>query len=89
MVEVTIRDRSAEPAWGSGPLRVAVRTVVIDDNCSQCGGPRGEPRWMSQHEDGVWYWVQTWGNPCGHTDFYKQVVQEAKKRGTLGPAQLR
>lgn len=87
-MEVTIRDRSAEPPQGSGPLRVAVRTAVIDDNCPQCGGPRGEPQGLNQHEDGIWYRVQIWDNPCGHVDSYRKVVQEAKAHGTLGPVRL-
>lgn len=88
-MEVTVRDRSAEPPWGSGPLRVAVREAVIDDNCPQCGERRGEPQGLNQSEDGVYYWTQVWDNPCGHTDFYRQVVAEAEARGTLGPVRFR
>jgi hypothetical protein len=88
-MEVTVRDRSAEPPWGHGPLRVAVRTITIDDNCPECGDPRGTPEGMNQYDDGVHYWVQTWSNPCGHADPFVKVIKEAEARGTLGKVWLK
>ena len=79
-MSVTIRDRSAEPAWGSGPTRPVTRKVVISAYCPTCGGRRGKPRGLNQCEDGEHYWVQVWDNPCGHIDSYVSVVAEANRR---------
>jgi hypothetical protein len=76
-MKVTIRDRSAESAWGSGPIRPYVRTVEIADNCPKCGEKRGEPQGLNECDDGAYYWVQIWTNPCGHKDYYADVVREA------------
>ncbi len=75
-MQVTIRDRSAEPAWGYGPTRVALRTITIPDRCPKCGGPRGEPRNLNQCDDGEFYSVQTWTNPCGHVDRYADLIAD-------------
>lgn len=79
-MKVTVRDRSAEGAWGSGPINPCVVTVEIADNCpvADCGARRGEPRHLRQVDDGAWYSVQVWDNPCGHVDMYEDVVKEAK-----------
>ena len=79
-MKVTVRDRSAESAWGSGPINPCVVTVEIADNCPVpgCGAKRGEPRHLRQCDDGAWYSVQVWDNPCGHVDMYEAVVREAK-----------
>lgn len=78
-MKVTIRDRSSEAPWGSsGLLSPCVRTVEIADTCPQCGGKRGEPFGMNQCDDGAYYWVQGWHNPCGHVDHYEAVAREAK-----------
>lgn len=79
-MEVRVRDRSAEPAWGSGPARIVVRRVEIDDTCPKCGGPRGEARNLNQSDDGEFYSVDVWENPCGHVDTYSAVVLEAARR---------
>lgn len=74
---VTVRDRSAESPWGSGPINPAVRTITISPFCSVCGERRGEPQGLNQCDDGAYYWVQVWVNPCGHTDMYADVVKES------------
>jgi hypothetical protein len=73
---VTIRDRSAEAPWGSGPTRPVTRRVTISAHCPVCEGRRGEPRGLNQCDDGERYWVQVWDNPCGHVDRYENVVRE-------------
>ncbi|WP_431881712.1 hypothetical protein [Micromonospora chalcea] len=79
-IEVTVRDTSGEPAWGSpGPWRVCTRKVVIGANCPKCGAPRGERRGRNLCEDGDYYWVEQWDNPCGHVDHYAAVIAEAKE----------
>ena len=81
---VTIRDRGAEAPWGSAGLITPItRKVEIADTCPTCGGPRGEPRGLNQCDDGAYYWVQVWDNPCGHRDMYVDVLAEAAAlRGT-------
>lgn len=76
---VTVRDRDAEPPWGSGRHTVATRQVTISAHCPRCGGKRGQPHGANRSEDGVYYWVQEWANPCGHRDAYTAVIDEAAK----------
>lgn len=75
---VTVRDSAAEPPWGSGPLTVVTRKVTISAQCPTCSKPRGEPKGSNESEDGVYYWVQRWDNPCGHIDLYAAVIKEAR-----------
>ena len=75
-MRVTIRVRALEN-WGSGPFTPELCTVDISDTCPTCGGPRGEVRGMNQYEDGVYYHVNVWDNPCGHIDLYADVAREA------------
>lgn len=78
---VRVRDDAAEQAaWGRGPFSPVIRTVTIDATCPQCGGPRGPVKPQNQHEDGVWFNVDTWTNPCGHHDWYHAVLAEAETR---------
>jgi hypothetical protein len=77
---VTVRDRSAEAAWGVGLIRPVTRTITISAHCPVCGEKRGEPQGLNQCDDGAYYWVQVWTNPCGHTDMYANVVIEADDR---------
>lgn len=74
---VTIRDRSKEAAWGSGPTSPRTMKITIPAYCPLCGGRRGEPRGANACDDGTWYWVQQWDNPCGHVDRYEAVLAEA------------
>lgn len=74
---VTVRDRSAERPWGSGLTNPVVREVTISAFCPVCGERRGEPSGLNQCDDGAFFWVQVWSNPCGHVDMYADVVVEA------------
>ena len=78
-MKVTVADRFAQTqAWGRGVGgRPPLRTVEISTKCPVCGGPRGEPTFSRFHEDGDWYDVSTWDNPCGHLDRYAKVLIEA------------
>ena len=78
-MNVTIRDRSAESPWGSGRTNPIARTITIAACCPVCGEGRGEPQGLNQCDDGAYYWVQVWTNPCGHKDNYASVVIEAAK----------
>lgn len=79
-MKVRVRDRSAEAPWGSGPVRPVVRTVEISTKCPVCGGKRGKPANLNQVDDGEYYSVDVWTNPCGHVDYYEDVVKEAAAR---------
>jgi hypothetical protein len=77
---VTIRDRATESAnWGKpGLFSPVLRTVSIPDRCPVCDGPRGEPTKRRFYEDGVWFDVDCWANPCGHIDLYADVLNESR-----------
>lgn len=53
--------------------------VTIADTCPVCGGQRGKPYEYRFCEDGDWYTVHKWDNPCGHTDLYKDSYFEYMK----------
>jgi hypothetical protein len=74
---VTVRDRSKEAPWGSGPTNPCVRKVTISAFCPIDGERRGEPTGLNSCDDGAHYWVQVWSNPCGHVDSYADVINEA------------
>lgn len=81
---VTVHDTLTEAAyWGRGYASPLTREVTISAYCPQCGGKRGEPRWHRQCDDGEWYSVQVWTNPCGHVDMYDAVLVEAKTRAEV------
>jgi len=52
--------------------------VTISAYCSKCGERRGEPQGNNSCDDGAFYWVQVWENPCGHLDLYTDVIAEAR-----------
>ena len=79
LMTVTVRDRASESPWGSGLTNPITRTVEISALCPVCGGRRGQPTGLNSHEDGAWYWVQTWSNPCRHVDAYSAVLAEARQ----------
>jgi len=54
-------------------------TVEIADTCPECGGKRGEAVPYRFCEDGDWFTVDKWENPCGHLDLYKDVYHESKR----------
>lgn len=76
---VTVRDRASESPWGSGPTNPVTRTVTISAYCPVCGERRGEPYGINSCDDGAFYWVQGWTNPCGHVDTYAAVLTEADR----------
>lgn len=59
---------------------VTTPTIEIADTCPVCGGPRGEPYWHHFCEDGDWFTVTRWDNPCGHLDKYADVLKELNPR---------
>ncbi len=63
--------------WGHGGGGIVIREVEIAATCPRCGGPRGAPTLSRFCEDGEFYWVHGWANPCGHLDRYAAVLVEA------------
>lgn len=59
--------------WTYYPMK-----IEIADNCPICGGKRGEPKSNQYCEDGEWFQVDNWTNPCGHMDYYKQCIIESR-----------
>ncbi|MFA5037504.1 MAG: hypothetical protein WC479_10065 [Candidatus Izemoplasmatales bacterium] len=52
--------------------------ITISDNCPKCGGKRGTPYNHNFCEDGEWFNVDRWDNPCGHIDYYPDCIKEAE-----------
>ncbi|MBT2453331.1 hypothetical protein [Streptomyces sp. ISL-86] len=67
---------------GSGREYVGVRvvTATVAAECPTCGGPRGEATPFRFCEDGEWYDVSRWTNPCGHVDMYAAILREHRRR---------
>ncbi|WP_432001540.1 hypothetical protein [Streptomyces sioyaensis] len=63
---------------GNGPGYTGLRIVMVTvaPECPVCGGPRGEGTSYRFHEDGDWFVVDRWTNPCGHLDEYRTVLAE-------------
>ena len=59
------------------------KAIEIADNCPVCGKPRGKPYGYNFTEDGENFFVNRWDNPCGHIDYYKDVLVEADKLKAL------
>ncbi len=53
-------------------------TIEISNKCPICNGLRGKPYLYRFCEDGEWFVVNRWNNSCGHIDFYKNCILEAK-----------
>ncbi|UQA95731.1 hypothetical protein [Streptomyces halobius] len=76
----TVSYRVANRGSGGDYVGVWVTTVMIAAVCPVCGGPRGEAVPYRFCEDGEWYSVDRWSNPCGHVDTYAAVLAEHRAR---------
>ena len=56
-----------------------VGEVEISDYCPKCGKRRGKPFQAVSFDGSRSVACDGWRNPCGHIDYYEDVVQEAKK----------
>ncbi len=54
-----------------------LRTFVISDNCPVCGGPRGQTYSTISYDGSRRLHCDGWKNPCGHVDYYSDVIKEA------------
>lgn len=57
---------------GQGWLH-GVRTINVDWKCHICGEEMGNPKLQQFCEEGEWYSVHMWVNPCGHIAKYKDL----------------
>ena len=55
------------------------KTIEINATCPKCGQPRGNPISKRFCEDGEWFDIDCWVNPCGHVDMYKDCLLESEK----------
>jgi hypothetical protein len=55
------------------------KQIEIADACPICGEKRGTPYNYHFCEDGEWYDVNKWDNPCGHLDTYRAVWKEHRQ----------
>lgn len=77
MMVVTVMYRNnwfGGDGWTYYPLQIHIKNT-----CPECGQKRGEPKPHTYCEDGDWYTVDRWENPCGHIDYYKECIIEANK----------
>ncbi len=73
-MKVTVMDRSTDSFY---PYDHAM-TVEVSDKCPVCGKERGKPWDYHFYEDGYTFTVSRWNNPCGHIDYYRKVLEEAR-----------
>lgn len=81
LMNVTImyrNDFDGGDGWTYYPL-----SIKISATCPRCGGKRGDPYPHRFYEDGEWFTVDRWDNPCGHIDKYFAAYKEAKHIGTI------
>lgn len=76
----TMTYRVIDRGSGRDYVGVSIVTVEVSAQCPRCGGPRGEAKPSRFPEDGAWYVVDRWSNPCGHEDAYAAVLVEHRKR---------
>lgn len=56
-----------------------VRKIKISAFCPKCGKPRGKVIHNMRSYDGSRFVIcDGWTNPCGHIDYYEEVVKEFK-----------
>lgn len=79
-MKVIVVDRHLQSQlWGNGyrSIHEVIREIEVSTKCPVCGGPRGTPALRRFCEDGEWYDVHVWQNPCGHLDSYSNLLLEA------------
>lgn len=53
-----------------------VHTLELEWKCPECGGERGPVVQGLAYDGSVTLIVDTWQNPCGHTDRYADLVRD-------------
>lgn len=77
---LTMTYRVCDHGTGREYTGVRIVTVEVAAECPRCGGPRGDGIPYRFPEDGDYYVVDRWQNPCGHTDSYAAVLAEYRRR---------
>ncbi|MFG5382843.1 hypothetical protein ACEWPN_16925 [Yoonia sp. R2-816] len=80
-MDVSVLDRALQHRlWGKTyrSINQIIKRVTISDFCPKCGEKRGKPALRQFCEDGEWYDLSCWQNPCGHIDKYQDVIAEAE-----------
>lgn len=54
------------------------KTVRLRWVCPKCGGPRGKVYQTLSYDGSQRLGVDGWANPCGHIDYYPDVLKEAR-----------
>ncbi len=78
-MKVTIMYRNNWKCIGGDGWAYYPMTIEISNQCPICGKPRGKPYPYRFREDGQWFVIDKWDNPCGHIDCYSTVFLESKK----------
>lgn len=65
---ITIPNRDSQ-GWLHG-----VTNVCVNWECPTCGAPMGEPVLRNYSEDGEYFSVHNWENPCGHLCKYGDLT---------------
>ncbi|MFJ7592461.1 hypothetical protein ACIQZO_34850 [Streptomyces sp. NPDC097617] len=76
---LTMTYRVCDRGSSSGYTGVGIVTITVAASCPECGGPRGRAVPYRFCEDGEWYTVDRWTNPCGHLDAYAAVLTEHRR----------
>lgn len=67
---ITIPNRNKE-GWFYG-----ITNVKVNWECPICGAIMGEPTLKGYCEDGEFYYVDNWTNPCGHLIRYCDLMPQ-------------
>ena len=54
------------------------KEITVDWNCPVCGKEMGEPKLLNFCEDGEFYVVHMWSNPCQHITKYSELKEVIK-----------
>ena len=82
IVRVVDREATAR-MWGQGRVLLVLADIETSDRCPKCGGPRGTSHRQRFCEDGEYYEVDCWANPCGHVDSYHDVILDGRRLDTV------
>ena len=52
---------------------IGTKSIVVEWKCPVCSQEMGEPRFWDLVEDGAFYPINIWDNPCGHVVEYDDL----------------
>lgn len=74
MKDPTVRSVIVTDRDSVGWLR-GTKQVTVEWTCPTCSKEMGKPKLNNFCEDGEWYAVHVWSNPCGHSAKYKDLKE--------------